>query len=83
MDLIPGLRSLRSLTRGYYLSPLRGSSSQTIERRILAMLGQRTIRIVAAVLVLMVCLTFVAGADIVFGRQVWSDWITRCALCCF
>jgi len=23
-DVIPGLRSLRSLTRGYYLSPLRG-----------------------------------------------------------
>ena len=28
-DVIPGLRSLRSLTRGYYLSPLRGSSTQT------------------------------------------------------
>jgi len=23
-DVIPGLRSLRSLTRGYYLPPLRG-----------------------------------------------------------
>jgi hypothetical protein len=57
------------------LLPLRGSSSQTIERRILAMMGQRAIRIVAAVLVLMVCLTLVAGVDIVFGRQVWSDWI--------
>jgi hypothetical protein len=31
----------------------------------------------------MLCLTLVAGVDIVFGRQVWSDWITRCALCCF
>jgi hypothetical protein len=28
-DLIPGLRSLRSLTRGYYLSSLRDSLSQT------------------------------------------------------
>ena len=28
-SVIPGLRSLRSLTRGYYLSPLRGSLTQT------------------------------------------------------
>ena len=28
-DVIPGLRSLRSLTRGYYLPPLRGLLSQT------------------------------------------------------
>ena len=28
-DVIPGLRSLRSLTRGYHLSPLRGSLKQT------------------------------------------------------
>ena len=27
--MIPGLRSLRSLTRGYYLPPLRGSLTQT------------------------------------------------------
>jgi hypothetical protein len=28
-EVIPGLRSLRSLTRGYYPSPLRGSLTQT------------------------------------------------------
>src|SRR5918999_498953 len=28
-DVIPGLRSLRSLTRGYYLSSLRDSLTQT------------------------------------------------------
>jgi len=29
MDVIPGLRSLRSLTRGYLLPPLRGSLTRT------------------------------------------------------
>ncbi len=28
-DVIPGLRSLRSLTRGYHLPPLRGWLTQT------------------------------------------------------
>jgi hypothetical protein len=54
------------------------------ERRIPEMMRPRTIRILAAALVLMVCLTFVAGWDTVFAQQVWSDWITpHCPLCCF
>jgi len=31
---IPGLRSLRSLTRGYPLPPLRGSLSETLKNAI-------------------------------------------------
>jgi hypothetical protein len=30
--VIPGLRSLRSLTRGYYLPPLNGSLSRKTQR---------------------------------------------------
>jgi hypothetical protein len=48
------------------------------------MMRPGTIRIVAAALVVMVCLTFVAGWDTVSAQQVWSDWITlHCPLCCF
>jgi len=55
----------------------------SLERRILEMMRERTIRIVAMTLVLMVSLTFAAGWDTVFAQYVWSDWFVPCALCCF
>ena len=45
------------------------------------MMRPRTIRVVAVVLVVMVCLTFVAGWDIVFGQHVLSDWLCRAVRC--
>jgi len=47
------------------------------------MMRPRTIRIIAAALVVMLGLTFAAGWDPVFAQQVWSSWISLSPLCCF
>ena len=43
-DVIPGLRSLRSLTRGYYIPPLRGWLSQILLDPLNWMAGPRRYR---------------------------------------
>jgi len=52
----------------------------TPQRTITNMMRPRTIRIVALMLVIMVCLTFVTRWDTVLAQDVWSDWLCRSAL---
>lgn len=42
-----------------------------------SMMRPRTIRIIALVLALMVCLTAFAGWDTVFAQYVMSDWLSH------
>jgi hypothetical protein len=47
------------------------------------MMRPKTIRIIAAVTVAVLALTFIAGWDNALAQQVWGDWLVSCPLCCF
>jgi hypothetical protein len=44
------------------------------------MMRPQTIRVVAAILVIMLCLSFIAGWDTALAQQVWADWLVPSAL---
>ncbi len=41
------------------------------------MMQRQTIRIIALMVVVMLCLSFIAGWDTVLAQQVWAEWLVR------
>jgi hypothetical protein len=44
------------------------------------MMQRQTIRIIAMVVVVILCLSFIAGWDTALAQQVWAEWLVRSPL---